>query len=378
MTHSPYRPGQSKRQWFNLDYEEGQDAADVYLYDDIGMWGTRAADFIEQVNTLGAKNLNVYINSRGGEIDDGVSIYNFLSRFAGEVTVFVDGIAASIASIIAMAGDKIIMPDSALMFIHNPWTIMAGDADDLQKEADNLNKRKAALVAVYAKKTGLDSATIEKLMDDETLLTAKEAVEMKFATSIENEPEVEAHNFLIHAVQNRLSYALARKIVTEKNAMTDEPEVKNEVAPEEEEVVAVDPVTCPECGAEFVPGDKAEEKEDEPEVNKDKEEVIEAQASIDRSEFARFCDRFGDVRAAAYFKEGLSFDVAERRFTDELIAENNELRGKQPAKASAGPAPVKPSDSIGSLWDQYNAITDARAKTEFYRKHKNQMSKSTK
>jgi len=361
MAQSPYRPGQSKRQWFNLSFEEGHDAADVYLYDDIGMWGTRAADFIEQVNTIGAKNLNVYINSRGGEIDEGVAIYNFLNRQAGEVTVFIDGMAASIASVIAMAGDRVIMPESSLMFVHNPWTIMAGDADDLQKEADNLNKRKAALVAVYASKTGLDPAKIEQMMDDETLLTAKEAVEMKFADSIENDP-IPEQNALVGAVYNRVVYALARKI-KEQNAMPNEPEVIAPVvepAPEPTVEPVIDPV---------VDAAEPEPAPVEPPVDP---------VAVARADFARFCDRFGDARAAAYFKEGLSFDVAERRFTDELIAENAELRGKQPAQASAGPAPVKITDMTGSLWDQYNAIKDPKAKTEFYRIHKSQMEKSTK
>ena len=104
-----------------------------------------------------------------------------------------------------------------------------------------------------------------------------------------------------------------------------------------------------------------------------------APATVDaRSEFKAFVNRFGNARAAAYFAEGLSFADAERRFTDELIAENAALKSAQPAAHVAGPAPVKITDSKGSLWDKYRAIPDAKCKTEFYRANKQQMDRNNK
>src|SRR5690625_2640779 len=115
-----------------------------------------------------------------------------LKRHKAHVTVYVDGLAASVASVIAMAGDEVIMPANAMMMIHDPWTWGAGNAKQFRKLADDLDKIGESIVAAYEGKTGLSSEEITSIMDAETWLTASEAVEMGFADTIEESKHIAA------------------------------------------------------------------------------------------------------------------------------------------------------------------------------------------
>lgn len=358
MASEVYSP-RIKRSWFGLQYDEPTSTADLYLYDDIGMWGTTANDFKEQLLSLKSDKINVYINSNGGEVDAGLAIYNLLRRHSAQKTIHIDGIAASMASVIAMAGDKVVMPRTALMFVHKPWTMAAGNADDLRRTADDLNAWESALVAAYTAKTGKSAEFIADMLREERLLSADEAVELGFADEIE---EVErADSSYRGAITAKILCHMSK--AKEKAAMIEAPPAPEE--PAQPSAPVVEPV------AEAKPDEQPAPVEVVPETP--------APATVDaRAEFKAFVDRFGNARAAAYFAEGLSFADAERRFTDELIAENAALKAAQPAAHVAGPAPVKITDSTGSMWDQYRAIPDAKGKTEFYRTHKQQMDRNTK
>lgn len=360
MPSEVFRPG-LRRSWFGLQYDEPTSTADLYLYDDIGMWGVTANDFKEQLLAIKSDKINVYINSNGGEVDAGLAIYNLLKRHGAQKTIHIDGIAASMASVIAMAGDKVVMPRTALMFVHKPWTIAAGNADDLQKTAESLNAWETALIAAYTAKTGKDAEYIAAMLRDERLLSAEEAVELGFADEIDE--QAAAHASYRGAIFAKIACHLSKP--KEKAAMIEE-QPAAELQPAPVEPVVVEPV------AEVKPDEQTSPVEAAPEVA--------APAAVDaRAEFKAFVDRFGNARAAVYFSEGLAFADAERRFTDELIAENAALKAVQPAAiASVCPAPVKPMNEGGTLWDQYRAITDAKGKTEFYRKHKQHMDRNTK
>lgn len=163
------------RRWFEAR-ATGERAAEVMIYDDIGMWGVRAKDFIDEVKALGdLDKITIGINSYGGEVFDGLAIYNFLNRQKGEVIIRVDGLAASIASVIAMAGDEIIMPENAMMMIHDPSGLVWGNAEDMRGMADVLDKMKGSLVSAYRDKSGMDDDEITQLMRDETWLDAADA-----------------------------------------------------------------------------------------------------------------------------------------------------------------------------------------------------------
>lgn len=127
--------------------------------------------------------INIYINSQGGSVIEGTAIYNQLKRHPAHKTVYVDGFACSIASVIAMAGDEVVMPRNAMMMLHNMWMVVQGNAAELRKAADDLDKMNEAGREAYLQKVG-DKLTLEmiaKMEDDETWLTAQECMEYGLA-----------------------------------------------------------------------------------------------------------------------------------------------------------------------------------------------------
>lgn len=172
------------KNWYQIKAQMNS-AAEIFLYDEIGAFGISAKNFIDELNALGEiKNLTVRINSIGGDIFDGFAIYNVLARHPAEVTVWVDGIAASIASVIAMAGNKVIMPDNAFMMIHRSWGAVVGNAEDMREWAEIMEKFDKSIILAYQKKSPRSAEEIEQLMREESWLTAAEAKEWGFADEI--------------------------------------------------------------------------------------------------------------------------------------------------------------------------------------------------
>ena len=183
---------ETNQNWYEFKALENG-ATEIYVYDEIGFWGITAKDFARDLKELDPKGeINLRINSPGGSVTDGIAIYNLLKNHKAKVNTFIDGLAASMASVIAMAGDKITMPENALMMIHNPWGGAMGDADELRKTADVLDKMKTALVSAYVNKTGLADTEIADLMTAETWMTGAEALEKGFATQITDEVNLQA------------------------------------------------------------------------------------------------------------------------------------------------------------------------------------------
>ena len=182
--------------------------------------------------------LNIYINSDGGDVFAGQAIYSMLKRHMAQKNVWIDGLAASIASVVAMAGDKVYMPKNAMMMIHNPWSLALGNADDFRKMADDLDKIRESITAVYVTKSGLEETKIKELMDAETWLTADEALEMNFIDIVEEEKRIAAslNNGLLTVNGQAMDlrrYKNAPKLADETPAATPKaeeiPEVKDEV-----------------------------------------------------------------------------------------------------------------------------------------------------
>lgn len=155
----------------------------IELYDEIGFWGTDARSFRSKLKDA-TGDIRLRINSPGGDVFDGIAIYNDLLAYDGKVTVEVVGLAASIASIIAMAGDEIVIAENAMFMIHNAWTIGVGNRHDFADVATVLGKIDDALARTYAARTTTGVRSIKQMMDDETWLTAKEAKDAGFATSV--------------------------------------------------------------------------------------------------------------------------------------------------------------------------------------------------
>ena len=143
--------------------------------------------FVRELEALGrVDQLNIRINSPGGNVFAGQAIYSILRRHEARKVVTVDGLAASIASVVAMAGDEVVMPVNAMMMVHNPHGLSIGFADDHRKFADTLDKIRDGIVATYRDKTSLRRSQIEGFMDDETWFTAEEAVEQGFADRVDS------------------------------------------------------------------------------------------------------------------------------------------------------------------------------------------------
>jgi ATP-dependent protease ClpP protease subunit len=170
------------RKWFSI-VNAGNGVGEISIFDFVDRYGANAKDFQKELKGLGAvSTLNIHINSPGGDVFEGQAIYNLIrAHKAATKTVYIDGLAASIASVIAMAGDKVVMPANTMMMIHDPSLVAWGTAEDLRKNASVLDKVKSTLVAAYQAKTGLEPAEIEQLMAEETWFTAAEAVEKRFA-----------------------------------------------------------------------------------------------------------------------------------------------------------------------------------------------------
>ena len=132
----------------------------------------------------GSGDITVYINSPGGDCVAAAQIYNMLSEYPGKVTVKIDAIAASAASVIAMSGDTVLMSPASMMMIHNPATIAFGDHNEMQKAIDMLAEVKESIINAYQMKTGLSRAKLSKLMEAETWMSAHKAVELGFADDI--------------------------------------------------------------------------------------------------------------------------------------------------------------------------------------------------
>lgn len=160
--------------------------------------------------------VTVRINSPGGDVFAGVAIYNYLAEHDGEVTVKVDGVAASIASLIAMAGDKIIMLPGAMMMVHQPWTFAAGNSDELQQVVESLKKTCESMVPIYTSRTGLSDDRVNELLKAETWMTGEDAVDLGFA-----DEAVEAKASTISdSIKNAVSFAEASKAAVMQPVMS--------------------------------------------------------------------------------------------------------------------------------------------------------------
>lgn len=157
---------------------------DVVIYDDIGYFGVSARQVHDALARADGGEVTVWINSFGGDVYDGIAIYNELLAYRGSVRVKVMGIAASAASLIAMAGDTIEIAANAEIMIHNAWTIALGDGEDFRALADRLDQIDANLAATYSARTGIAAEEVSAMMAADTFLAGAIAVEMGFADSL--------------------------------------------------------------------------------------------------------------------------------------------------------------------------------------------------
>lgn len=165
------------------------EAADVYLYAEIGFWGVTAADFQRELAGVTAKRINLHVNSPGGDVFDGIAIYTLLRDHPAAVTTYVDGLAASAASFISLAGERVVIAKSAYMMIHEAMGIVWGYASDMRRQADILDKLSDTIAEVYEDRAGGTRQQWRDAMAEETWYTASEAVAAGLADEVSGEAD---------------------------------------------------------------------------------------------------------------------------------------------------------------------------------------------
>lgn len=194
---------------------DGEIASESWYEDDV-----TPALFREELNS-GTGDVILYINSPGGDCFAASQIYTMLMEYKGSVTVRIDGIAASAASVIAMAGGIVEMSPTAMMMIHNPATMAWGDVSDMQKAIDVLNEVKESIINAYELKTGLSRAKLSRLMNEETWMNARKARDLGFCDRImgDSDSAAEPVAFSPRSAED----ALRRKLVAKYGTKTNEP-----------------------------------------------------------------------------------------------------------------------------------------------------------
>lgn len=187
---------------------EGEEA-NIHIFGDIVSWEWFDSDvssytLAKEIEALSedVKTINVFINSYGGEVAEGLAIYNQLRRHKATVKTYCDGFACSAASVVFMAGEERIMSDASLLMIHNAWMWTAGNSNELRKDADDLETITQASVNAYMAHVNIDEEEVKKMMDEETWILADDAVKMGFATSVE---ESTASNKVAASVRQKVA-----------------------------------------------------------------------------------------------------------------------------------------------------------------------------
>jgi ATP-dependent Clp endopeptidase proteolytic subunit ClpP len=356
----------SANRWYAIQSSSDNEAeVEVSIYDEIGFGGVTAKDFMAEVKKFKGQHIHLRINSVGGSVIEGAAIYNALRRHKGGLTVHVDGLAASMASVIAMAGEEVYIADNAMLMIHNPWSMTMGDADDLRKEADVLDKLKNTLVNAYAKKTGMETEDIAAMMDEETWLNATQSVAMGFADEIEDGIEAAASISPATARQRFDTFSNSMR-KTAKTIKAEEAAAAEVVAPVEAPVI-----------------DEAAVDNSSEAMNAELQAKVDAlQADLD----AKNAAEAAQVQASEDVAKEIEALKAEvERLTAESAGKDDEIAALSAASKSAGEqaaaivasvgidaATVAPSEPELSPAQIFNSLTGAEA-VEFYRNNKREI-----
>lgn len=231
------------KQYYEIKSEASKDSADIYIYDQIGgsFWseGVTAKQFVKDLKALDVKTINLHINSPGGSVFEAMAIYNALKDHPATVISNIDGLAASAATFVSLAGDTVKMAENAMFMIHNPWMATAGDSEQLRKDADILDKIRETMVSIYMDKYVGSQNDLIAALDAETWYSAQEALDAGFIDELKN--ELKAAAMFNPEVFSSLGFKHAPQMQTEVSEETQE-ETTN---PTEGEQVSDTPVSAP-------------------------------------------------------------------------------------------------------------------------------------
>lgn len=192
------------KKFYQMLRSEDEQNTDLVIHGDIASYkwedsDVGSYDLAQELSSIKTPKLTVRINSYGGEVSQGLGIYNLLKSFKGEVVTINDGFACSAASVIFLAGSKRIMPKSSLLMIHNAWTMAYGDSNEMRKTAEMLEKVTLPSIEIYKQSSNLTENEIKKMLDEETWISADEALAYGFATQVtEDEPKQSLENHFLY------------------------------------------------------------------------------------------------------------------------------------------------------------------------------------
>lgn len=320
------------RSWCRFTAYADQDRAEVLIMDYIGGWGYRTADFVSELRTLGqVSRIDVVISSNGGDPLVAFAIAELMRAHTARVVTHVVGLAASAASIIAMAGDEALIGADSFLMIHDAAADMSFggpySSDELKAAAAALDRIQSQIVGFYSRKTGMDDAEVRRLMAEATYMTAEEAVAMKFADRIE-EPAVKAAALDLSVLSN-VPAALAGLAARGDTAQSDD----EEVMPEKTQKAGADPA------------EKAETKSETPaaidaaKIEADARAAGEADAMARVNEVVELCVLAGKTgEAAAFIASGKSVAEVRKALVEARAAGGDQIDTRQTTVRNASAA----------------------------------------
>jgi len=327
------------------------EGAEISIHDEIGAYGVSAKEFLAELGELKeAKRITLRINSPGGEVFDGIAIHNALKRHSAHITVLVEGIAASIASVIVCAGDEVVMPENAMLMLHEPSAHVAGTADDLLSMAAALEKMRAGLIAAYRDKSGLNEERIAELLAGETWLSADEALALGFADRIEA-PVKMAARFDLSAFTNAPAQLEAMFTQPKENPMSDDAKDPPDVATSD--------VTCKE-GVSTTPSDDETQRDAGAEViDLDAVRAAERKATLAYvAEINELCALAGKGDLAADFIARAVPAEQVRKSLLEARAAEDEATAVRSLKSGEARASSEPVIDTAAIYAARNKLND--------------------
>lgn len=348
------------RTWFTIKNAADAPAAEISIHDEIGAWGISAKDFLGQLKNIPAgRPLNLSLHSPGGEVFDGLAIYHAL-KARGNVNVRIEGLAASMASVIAMAGTRIEMPRNAYLMIHNPSGFAMGDAADMRQLADLLDKLKGSLIAAYRDRTKKSDEDLTAMMDAETWLTGEEAVAQGFADEVTDAVALSASAFKGSRITAQLTHRPAALFDT---PAPPTPSAQSPSKPMTKLITALAAINGITIGE-----------------NASEDEALAAIQAYKPSPKNVVIDFESDEVKNAFNKRIAEAIAGDKQTIANLQTELGSLKAlitNGAAAAAGGTTPIhnsKPKEQM-SIAEQYAAITDAAERTRFYNKHREELRK---
>ncbi|MFZ4597814.1 MAG: head maturation protease, ClpP-related [Terrimicrobiaceae bacterium] len=367
------------KSWYAISPRAESNQTEISIFDEIGYYGVSAKQFVDDLKNVPAGNsILLKIHSPGGEVFDGNVIFNALKRHAGGVVVQIEGLCASMASIIALAGAPVRMAANGFFMIHNPWGMAVGDAAEMRDQASLLEKIKQNMVSAYAAKSKKDEVMIEEWMDAETWFTAEQALAVGFVDEITDALPIaaSANKFsriakFRNAPANLTSAAQHMELTPEELA---EKEATEKAAAEAAEKEAADKAAAEAAEKEAAEKAAAETAEKEA-AEKAASEAVEKEAAkvaaimakaTERDEFKIRAEKAEAALAIAL----LDLKAKDVALTAEQTHHNNLRRSLGLSAAKIVPVIATDGGPQEDIVDRYLAITDPVERAKFFRENK--------